>query len=114
MTVQSSRDRTSAPMNEEHPSPIPTALILDTSFLRTIGGTGSAPYQTFIQYVQTEDISLFLTPGVVEELTEQRGYIDIDWVDRAETTSHITLIDAVQPGVRVHDGTRAGEIMDRV
>ena len=101
-------------MNDEHPSPIPTALILDTSFLRTIGGTDSTPYQTFIQYVQTADIDLYLTPGVVEELGEQRGYISIDWVDRAETTSYITLIDTVQPGVRVHDGPRAGEIMDRV
>ena len=65
----------------------PEAVILDTSFLRTIGGTDSAPYQTFIHYVQTTDIDLYLTPGVVEELAEQRGYISIDWVDRAETTS---------------------------
>lgn len=101
-------------MNEEHPSPFPTALILDTSFLRTIGGTGSSPYQTFIQYVKTEGIDLYLTPGVIEELVEQRGYISIDWVDRADTTSWITLIDTVQPGVRVHDGPRAGEIMDGV
>ena len=73
-------------MSEEHPSPFPTALICDTSFLRTIGGTDSDPYQTFIEYVQAEDRQLYLSRGVVEELTEQRGYISIDWVDRAGTT----------------------------
>jgi hypothetical protein len=101
-------------MSEEHPSPFPTALILDTSFLRTIGGTGSETYQTFIQYVQAEDRELYLSRGVVKELNEQRGYISIDWVDRADTTEWITLVDDIQPGVRVHDGPRAGEIMDRV
>lgn len=73
-------------MSEKHPSPFPTALILDTSFLRTIGETESNPYQTFIQYVQNDNRELYLSGGVVEELTEQRGYISIDWVDRADTT----------------------------
>lgn len=101
-------------MSEEHPSPFPTALICDTSFLRTIGGTQSDTYQTFIEYVQTENRELYLSRGVIEELTEQRGYISIDWVDRAETTEWITTVDDVQLGVRVHDGPRAGEVMDRV
>ena len=101
-------------MSEEHPSPFPTALICDTSFLRTIGGTDSDTYQTFIEYVQAKDRELYLSHGVVEELTEQRGYISIDWVDRAETTAWITTVDNVQLGVRVHDGPRAGECMDRV
>lgn len=101
-------------MSEEHLSPFPTALILDTSFLRTIGGTGNETYQTFIQYVQAEGRELYLSRGVVEELNEQRGYISIDWVDRADTTEWITLVGDIQPGVRVHDGPRAGEIMDRV
>lgn len=35
-------------MSEGHPLPFPTALILDTSFLRTLGGTDSDAYQTFI------------------------------------------------------------------
>jgi hypothetical protein len=101
-------------MSEADPSPFPTALVLDTSFLRTLGGTDSDSYQTFMQYVKTEDLELYLTRGVVEELTEQRGYISVDWVDRADTTDWITLAGAVQPGVRVHDGPRAGEVMDRV
>lgn len=101
-------------MPEDHPSPFPTALVLDTSFLRTIGGTGATAYQTFIRYVKSAGIDLYLTPGVVTELTEQRGYISIDWVDRAETTEWITVIDTVEPGVRIHDGPRAGDIMDRV
>ncbi|TSD16239.1 hypothetical protein DP107_03555 [Haloglomus irregulare] len=101
-------------MSEPHPSPFPTALILDTSFLRTIGGVGSESYQTLIENVQAEARELYLSRGVVEELTEQRGYISVDWVDRADTTEWITLAGDVQPGVRVHDGPRAGEIMDRV
>jgi hypothetical protein len=36
-------------MSEAHPSPFPTALVLDTSFLRTIGGAESDAYQTFIK-----------------------------------------------------------------
>ena len=101
-------------MSESHPSPFPTALICDTSFLRTIGGTDSTTYQTFVEYVQQTDRELHLSPGVIEELTEQRGYISIDWVDRATTTEWITPVEDVQMGVRVHDGPRAGEIMDRV
>lgn len=101
-------------MSEAHPSPFPTALVLDTSFLRTLGGTDSGPYQTFMQYVKTEGIELYLSRCVVEELTEQHGYISVDWVDRADTTDWITLAGEVQPGVRVHDGPRAGEVMDRV
>lgn len=101
-------------MGEDHPSPFPTALLLDTSFLRTIGGTESGVYQTFIQYVKSEGVHLHLTPGVVEEVSAQQGYISIDWVDRADTTEWITLLNAVQPGVRVHDGPRAGKVMDRV
>jgi hypothetical protein len=101
-------------MSEPHPSPFPTALVLDTSFLRTIGGTGSDAYETFIEYVQTEGRELFLSSGVTEELNEQRDYVSVDWVDRADTTDWITLVGDVQPGVRVHDGPRAGEIMDRV
>ena len=74
-------------MSEEHPSPFPTALVLDTGFLRTIGGTGSDLYKTFSQYVQNEGRELYLSGGVVEELTEQQGYISIDWVDRADTVN---------------------------
>jgi hypothetical protein len=101
-------------MSEPHPSPFPTALVLDTSFLRTVGGTGTDAYETFVQYVRIKDRELYLSSGVVEELTEQRGYISVDWVDRADTTEWITLVGDVQPGVRVHDGPRAGEVMDRV
>jgi hypothetical protein len=57
-------------MGESHPSPFPTALVLDTSFLRTVGGTGSDAYETFIEYVRTEGRELFLSRGVVEELNE--------------------------------------------
>lgn len=101
-------------MSEAHPSPFPTALVLDTSFLRTIGGTGSDPYQTFIHYVHNEERDLYLSGRVVEELTEQHGYMSIDWVDRADTTEWLTIVENLQPGVRVHDGPRAGEVMDRV
>lgn len=89
-------------------TPFPSALVLDTSFLRTIGGTENNSYQTFSNYVADEEIELFLGQRVVEELEEQRGYISIDWTDR------VSIVNSVQPGVRVHDGPRAGEVMDRV
>jgi hypothetical protein len=95
-------------------TPFPSALVLDTSFLRTVGGTGSAAYQTFSGYVETEETELFLGERVVNELDEQRGYLSIDWIDRARTTDWVTVVAPVQPGVRVHDGPRAGEVMDRV
>jgi len=101
-------------MSEGHPSPFPTGPIPDTSFLRTIGGTGSEPYRTFVDFVEQGKRDVYLTPGVVDELTEQRGYLSIAWVDRAETTPWLTLVDELQPGVRVHDGSQAGEIMDNV
>lgn len=82
-------------MSEADPSPFPTALVLDTSLLRTLGGTDSDSYQTFMQYVKTEDLELYLTRGVVGELTEQHEYISVDWVDRADTMDWITLAGAV-------------------
>lgn len=106
--------RTSGPMSDGSLTPFPSALVLDTSFLRTVGGTGSAAYQTFSGYVETEGRELFLGERVVEELDEQHGYISIDWIDKARTTEWVTIVAPVQPGVRVHDGPRAGVVMDRV
>jgi hypothetical protein len=101
-------------MSEEHLSPFPGALVLDTSFLRTVGGTETESYRTFIEYVRDKGVDLYLGGRVVEELTEQRAYLSIDWVDRADTVDWITVIEDIQPGVRIHDGPRAGELMDRV
>lgn len=95
-------------------TPFLSALVLDTSFLRTIGGTESAPYQTFSGYTETAETELFLGERVVEELDEQRGYISIDWIERARTTDWVLIVAPVQPGVRVHEGPRAEEVMDRV
>ncbi|CCQ34511.1 hypothetical protein HLRTI_001548 [Halorhabdus tiamatea SARL4B] len=89
-------------MTDGHVLPFPSALVLDTSFLRTIGGTDSDPYQSFVQYVRDNGVELYLSGRVVEELTEQQGYLSIDWIDRAETTAWISIVDSIQPGVRVH------------
>ncbi len=67
-----------------------------------------------MQFIQTNECELYLSGRVVEELTEQSGYMSIDWVDRANTTEWITVVESLQPGVRVHDGPRAGELMDCV
>jgi hypothetical protein len=83
-------------MSEDRPSPFPTALVLDTSFLRTIGGTDSSAYQTFTNYVQAEERDLYLTSSVGEGLTEQRGYISVDWMDQADTTKWIAIIQRLQ------------------
>lgn len=95
-------------------TPFPRALVVDTSFLRTVGDPGSAAYRTFMGYVETAGIELFLGPRVVEELEEQRGYVSIDWIEEARSTERVSIVDFVQMGVRVHDGPRAGEVMDRV
>jgi len=95
-------------MSEEHPSPFPTALILDTSFLRTIGDR-ILLVSNIHTIRQRGGSDLYLTPGVVEELAEQRGYISIDWVDRADTTAWINLIDTVQPGF----GSTTGRVLGR-
>lgn len=78
-------------------TPFPRALVLDMSFLRTVGGTASDAYRTFTRYVESEGIELFLGQRVVEELTEQQGYISIDWIDKARTTDWISIVDPVQP-----------------
>ena len=99
-------------MSEGDLTPIPSTLLLDTSFLRTLGGTRTWKYRTFIDYVEQNDVQLFLTPRVIAELDEQQAYMSIDWVDKAETTDWIEQTGEFQPGVRVHDGPRAGEIFD--
>jgi hypothetical protein len=100
-------------MSGDDLTPFPSALLLDTSFLRTLGGTRTWKYQTFIDYVKQHDVQLFLTPRVVSELSEQQAYMSIDWVDKAQTTDWIERTGEFQPGVRVHDGPRAGELFDR-
>jgi hypothetical protein len=50
--------------------PLPTALVLDTSFLRTLGGPNRERYKSFTSHVQTADLRLFPTEEVVTELNE--------------------------------------------
>jgi hypothetical protein len=92
-------------MSEGDLTPFPSALLLDTSFLRTLGGTRTWKYRTVIDYVEQNDVRLFLTPRVIDELSEQQAYMSIDWVDKAETTDWIEQTGEFQPGVRVHDTT---------
>lgn len=99
-------------MSERDLTPFPSALVLDTSFLRTLGGTRTEKYQTFLEYVKQEDSRLFLTRRVITELDEQQAYMSIDWVDKAHTAEWIEKTGELQPGVRVHDGPRAGELFD--
>ncbi|SFS78393.1 hypothetical protein SAMN04488556_2801 [Halostagnicola kamekurae] len=100
-------------MSRDDLTPFPSALILDTSFLRTLGGTRTEKYQTFIEYVKREEVRLFLTRRVITELDEQQAYMSIDWVDKAQTAEWIERTGELQPGIRIHDGPRAGEIFDR-
>jgi hypothetical protein len=77
-----------ASMSEPHLSPFPTTHVLDTSLLRTISGTGrgSDLYQTFIGYIRLKHRDLYLNCDVAKELTEQRGYMSLGWIDRVDTT----------------------------
>jgi hypothetical protein len=92
--------------------PLPSALVADTSFLRTLGGPDRERYRVFTEYVRTTDRTLFLTEGVVAELTEQAGYVGGDWRGLADATNWVKRLDPIQYGVRVHDGPRAGEVID--
>ena len=95
-------------------SPLPRALVLDTSFLRTLGGPGHDRYQAFVDYVQREGIQLFLSQRVCEEIEEQQGWISTDWLHKARTESWISGAQPVQEGVSVYDGPTAAIVMDRI
>ncbi len=84
--------------------PLPSALVVDTSFLRTLGGPSRDRYQSFTSHVRAADHRLFLTESVVTELREQAGYVGGDWIGLAETTDWVERLGPIQPGVRVHDG----------
>ncbi|PHQ41994.1 hypothetical protein Z052_11690 [Halorubrum sp. C191] len=76
-------------MSEEHPSPFPGALVLDTSFLRTLGGTDSDAYQTFIRYVKSNECELFLS-AVLNARRRQHRIFDI----RSSTGSSALAVDS--------------------
>jgi hypothetical protein len=92
--------------------PLPEALILDTSFLRTLGPPARDRYQAFTTHVRATDLTLYMTEGVVDEVIEQAGYIGGDWLGLADSTDWVEQLGPIQPGVRVHDGPRAGEVID--
>ncbi|WP_049934138.1 hypothetical protein [Halarchaeum acidiphilum] len=100
-------------MNPELSS-LPSALVLDTSFLRTLGGPGHDRYQAFVDYVKNEGIQLYLSQRVREEIEEQQGWISADWLHKAKTESWISAAQPVQEGVSVYDGPTAAVVMDRI
>jgi hypothetical protein len=100
-------------MSESAPvGPLPANLVVDTSFLRTLGGPSRDRYHAVTDFVRTTDRTLLLTPDVVEELTEQAGYVGGDWLGLSDATDWIERLGPIQHGVRVHDGPRAGEVID--
>lgn len=92
--------------------PIPTALLLDTSFLRTLGGPGNERHQLFTEYVKANSIELYLSERVRQEIEEQEGWISPDWLHKSQTESWVTAADPIQDGVSVYDGSSAAVIMD--
>ncbi|SIR96910.1 hypothetical protein SAMN05421858_4841 [Haladaptatus litoreus] len=94
--------------------PVPTALLLDTSFLRTLGGPGHHRHQLFTEYVKATDIELYLSERVRQEIEEQEGWISPDWLHKSQTESWVTAAQPVQEGVSVYDGPSAAVIMDRI
>lgn len=92
--------------------PLPSHLVVDTSFLRTLGGPSRERYRMTREYVQTTDRTVLLTEGVTEELSEQSSYVGGRWLELAETVEWVERVGPVQHGVRVHDGPRAGAVID--
>lgn len=95
-------------------SPLPPILVLDTSFLRTVGGPGATKYDAFIDYVRQSSIHLYLSPKVQKEAREQRRLIGADWLGRADDVDWINLSEHVEPGARLYDGPHASHIIDHV
>jgi len=94
--------------------PLPTALLLDTSFLRTLGGPGHKRHRLFTEYAKSEGIELYLSQRVRDEIAEQEGWISSDWIHKSRTEPWVIAVGPVQEGVSVYDGPSASVIMDRV
>lgn len=94
-------------------TPLPEALLVDTSFLGSIG-VNSVEREAFIEYVRTHDHDVFFTPYVVEEIRWEAGdaYGVNNWVQALRREDWITELPAVNDGVHLYDGPTAGEMMD--
>lgn len=94
---------------------LPDALILDTSFLSMVGQSGNEKREAVIEHVTTNHKTLYLTERVAEELErdDAREYGLADWLYVARREDWMVRLPAMDEGLRIHDGPRASEIIDR-
>ena len=95
--------------------PLPDALISDTSFLGMIGQSGNEKREAVVEYVTTNNKTLYLTARVADELDCDTAseYGRGDWLYVARREDWMMRLPAMDEGLRIHDGPRASKIIDR-
>lgn len=94
---------------------LPDALVPDTSFLSMVGRSGNRKREAVVEYVTDDDKTLYLTERVAEELKRDDAdeYGRGDWLYVARREDWMIRLPAMNEGLRIHDGPRASEIIDR-
>lgn len=95
--------------------PLPDALVSDTSFLSMVGRSGNEKREAVVEYVTENGKTLYLTERVAEELKrdDADAYGRGDWLYVARREDWMVELPSMDEGLRIHDGPRASEIIDR-
>ncbi|USZ67157.1 hypothetical protein NGM10_10485 [Halorussus salilacus] len=109
------RDATPALVETPPFAELPDALVSDTSFLSMVGRSGNRKREAVVEYVTDNDKTLYLTERVAEELKRDDAdeYGRGDWLYVARREDWMVRLPAMNEGIRIHDGPRASEIIDR-
>ncbi|WP_135853577.1 hypothetical protein [Halorussus salinus] len=94
---------------------LPDALVSDTSFLSMVGRSGNEKREAVVEYVTENDKTLYLTERVAAELKRDDAdeYGRGDWLYVARREDWMMRLPAMDEGLRIHDGPRASELIDR-
>lgn len=94
--------------------PVPAALLVDTSVLMGLGATG-ADKTVFVDYITETGTQMYLSPYVVDELkTDDGGEYGVNgWLEELHQREWLESLPSLDEGIRIHDGPRAGGMMDR-
>lgn len=94
--------------------PLPDALVSDTSFLSMVGRSGNEKREALVEYVTTNDKTLYLSERVAAELerSDADEYGLGDWLYVARREDWMIELPPIDEGIRIHDGPTASEIID--
>ncbi len=99
-------------MSDEHPSPLPCALILDISFLRTIGGTDTSQYQTEGSQISRKPQNTIFCIYKVFCMPSITVNVDDDLKDRMENHPEINWSEVTRQAIQEKIETL--EVMDEL